>query len=171
MNSNTGKNEGIGQMEQRKDFLQLLLELREQDGVATSISMRQVKAMLTDILEGVTDTTSTMVEWVMAQLMQHPEAKRKVNEELIEFVGLDSLVEESHLPKLHYLDVVIKETFRLHPALPFLVPRCPSQSNTVVHKSNNFIKKVGCRRAYVKPEINGNRYYCVKILKNASLVA
>ena len=27
-----------------------------------------------------------------------------------------------------------------------------------VHKSNNFIKKVGCRRAYVKPEINGNRY-------------
>ena len=46
MNSNTDKNEGIGQMEQRKNFLQLLLELREQDGAATSISMRQVKAML-----------------------------------------------------------------------------------------------------------------------------
>ena len=40
-----------------------------------------------------------------------------------------------------------------------------------VHKSNNFIKKVGCRKAYVKPEINGNRYYRGKILKNASLVA
>ena len=49
MNSNTGKNEGTGQMEQRRDFLQLLLELREQGGAgaATSISMRQVKAMLT----------------------------------------------------------------------------------------------------------------------------
>ena len=46
MNSNTDKNEGIGQMEQRKNFLQLLLELREQDGAATSFSMRQVKAML-----------------------------------------------------------------------------------------------------------------------------
>ena len=67
---------------------------------------------------GGTDTTSTMVEWVMAELMQHPNAMRKVNEELTEFVGLDSLVEESHLPKLHYLDAVIKETFRLHPALP-----------------------------------------------------
>ncbi|XP_030948780.1 flavonoid 3'-monooxygenase-like [Quercus lobata] len=131
MNSNTGKNEGTGQMEQRKDFLQLLLELREQDGAATSISMRQVKAMLMDILVGGTDTTSTMVEWVMAELMQHPEAMRKVNEELTEFVGLDSLVEESHFPKLHYLDAVIKETFRLHPALPLLLPRCPSQSSTV----------------------------------------
>ena len=80
---------------------------------------------------GGTDTTSTMVEWVMAELMQHPEAMRKVNEELTEFVGLDSLVEESHFPKLHYLDAVIKETFRLHPALPLLVPRCPSQSSTV----------------------------------------
>ena len=67
----------------------------------------------------------------MAELMQHPEAMRKVNGELTKFVSLDSLVEESHLPKLHYLDAVIKETFRLHPVLPFLVPRCPSQSSTV----------------------------------------
>ncbi|KAM3734927.1 hypothetical protein ACB098_10G051300 [Castanea mollissima] len=90
MNSNIGKKEGTGNMEQRKDFLQLLLELREQDGAATSISMRQLKGMLSDILVGGTDTTSTMVEWAMAELMQHPEAMRKVNEELTEFVGLDS---------------------------------------------------------------------------------
>lgn len=80
---------------------------------------------------GGADTTTMIVEWVMAELMQHPEAMRKVNEELTEIVGLDSLVEESHLPKLHYLNAVIKETFRLHPALPLLVPRCPSQSATI----------------------------------------
>ena len=67
----------------------------------------------------------------MAELLQHPEVMKKVNEELEEVVGLDSLVEESHLPKLHYLDAVIKETFRLHPPLPFLVPRSPSQSSTI----------------------------------------
>jgi hypothetical protein len=53
------------------------------------------------------------VEWVMAELMQHPEAMRKVNEELTEIVGEDSLVEESHLPKLHYLDAAIKEAFHV----------------------------------------------------------
>ena len=77
------------------------------------------------------ETTTTTVEWVMAELLQHPEVMKKVNEELEEVVGLDSLVEESHLPKLHYLDAVIKETFRLHPPLPFLVPRSPSQSSTI----------------------------------------
>ena len=50
---------------------------------------------------GGSETTATMVEWVMAELRQHSEAMRKVNEELTEIVGSDSLVEESHLPKLH----------------------------------------------------------------------
>lgn len=50
---------------------------------------------------GGSETTATMVEWVMAELVQHSEAMRKVIEELTEIVGSDSLVEESHLPKLH----------------------------------------------------------------------
>ncbi|TXG51079.1 hypothetical protein EZV62_023603 [Acer yangbiense] len=69
-----------------------------------------------------------MVEWTMAELMQHPEVMKKVQEELTEVVGIDNSIEESHLPKLRYLDAVVKETMRLHPALPLLVPRCPSQS-------------------------------------------
>ncbi|KAH0973870.1 hypothetical protein GBA52_015769 [Prunus armeniaca] len=80
---------------------------------------------------GGTDTTATMVEWVMAELIQHPDDLKKVQEELKEVVGLKNMVEESHIPKLHYLDAVIKETFRLHPALPLLAPRCPSQSTTI----------------------------------------
>ena len=46
MNSDAGKKMGTGQIEQRKDFLQLLLELKEQDGAGTSISMTQLKALL-----------------------------------------------------------------------------------------------------------------------------
>ncbi|KAL4602576.1 hypothetical protein ACB092_10G062800 [Castanea dentata] len=131
MNSNEGKQDGTGKFEQKEDFLQFLLELRRKNDAATSISMTQVKALLWVIMEGGSETTATTVEWVMAELMQHSEAMRKVNEELTEIVGSDSLVEESHLPKLHYLDAVVKKTCRLHPALPFLVPRCPSQSSTI----------------------------------------
>lgn len=80
---------------------------------------------------GGSDTTTTIVEWVMAELLQHQEAMRKVNEELTQIVGLDTLVEDSHLTQLPYLDAVIKETFRLHPPLPLLVPRRPSQSRTI----------------------------------------
>ncbi|KAB1217070.1 Flavonoid 3'-monooxygenase [Morella rubra] len=93
--------------------------------------LTQIKASLADVLVGGSDTTTTTEEWVMAELMHHPEAMRRVHGELTEMVGLDCIVEESHLPKLNYLGVVIKETFRLHPVLPLLVPRSPSQSSTI----------------------------------------
>ncbi|WRX19032.1 Cytochrome P450 - like 10 [Theobroma cacao] len=67
----------------------------------------------------------------MAELMQHPEIMEKVKKEIADVVGPSSTVEEVHMPNLRYLDAVVKETFRLHPPLPLLVPRCPGQSSTV----------------------------------------
>ncbi|XP_042958091.1 flavonoid 3'-monooxygenase CYP75B137-like [Carya illinoinensis] len=72
-----------------------------------------------------------MCEWVMARLLKHPEIMRKVTEELTGVVGLDNLVEESHLPKLHYLEVVIKETCRLQLVGPFLLVCTPSESSII----------------------------------------
>ncbi|KAG6645255.1 hypothetical protein I3843_08G105800 [Carya illinoinensis] len=115
----------------QKDFLQVLLEIWEKDNGANSISMTQLKVVLLDIVVGASDTTTTTSEWVMARLMKHSETMRKVYEELTEIVGMDNLVEESHLPKLHYLDAVIKETLRLHPPIPFLIPRTPSESSII----------------------------------------
>ncbi|KAH9741122.1 cytochrome P450 family 706 subfamily A polypeptide 4 [Citrus sinensis] len=114
-----------------KNFLQLLLELQENEDGSSSISMNKFKGVLVDIITGGTDTTTTMVEWTMAELMQHPQVMKKVQEELAQVVGMDSCVEEFHLPKLKYLDAVVKETFRLHPALPLLVPRRASESGSI----------------------------------------
>ncbi|KAL9455245.1 hypothetical protein AB3S75_010622 [Citrus x aurantiifolia] len=114
-----------------KDFLQLLLELKENEDSASSISMNQLKAVLVDIIVAGTDTTTTMVEWTMAELMQHPQVMNNVQEELAQAVGMDSCVEEYHLPKLKYLDAVVKETFRFHPALPLLVPRTASKNSNI----------------------------------------
>lgn len=48
-----------------------------------------------------TETTSTTLEWVVARLLQHPEAMKRVQEELDEVVGLDNCIElESQLSKL-----------------------------------------------------------------------
>ncbi|CAI0413829.1 unnamed protein product [Linum tenue] len=114
----------------RKDFLQVLLDLNRHGGSdgESYVTTNQVKALLMDILVGGTDTTSTMLEWTMAQLVKHPDAMSKVYKELNEIVGQNDIVEESHLPNLTYLEAVIKETFRIHPALPLLVPRCPSKT-------------------------------------------
>ncbi|KAK3224823.1 hypothetical protein Dsin_004685 [Dipteronia sinensis] len=122
---------GTANNDGKKDFLQILLELMEHEDGATSFTMTQLKGMLMDILTGGTDTTTTIVEWTMAELMQQPKVMKKVQKELTEVVGIDGTVEEFHLPKLKYLDAVVKETMRLHPALPLLLPHSPSQSTIV----------------------------------------
>lgn len=67
----------------------------------------------------------------MAELLHKPEVMKKVQKELSDIVGLNNVVEESHMPKLHYLASVLKETHRLHPAVPLLIPKRPMQSSIV----------------------------------------
>ncbi|KAA8521912.1 hypothetical protein F0562_012774 [Nyssa sinensis] len=112
MKMDTNKEENRFQNDGKKDFLQILLELKVQEDNATPITSTQIKALLMDIVVGGTDTTATMVEWVMAEIMYNPEVMKKAQEELAEVVGMNNIVEESHLPKLQYLDAVVKETFR-----------------------------------------------------------
>jgi len=77
---------------------------------------------------GGTDTTSNTVEFAMAEILNKPEVLSKVQEELDAVVGKESIVEEHHIHKLPYLLAVMKETLRLHPVLPLMVPHCPSKS-------------------------------------------
>ncbi|KAL0310311.1 UNVERIFIED_CONTAM: Geraniol 8-hydroxylase [Sesamum calycinum] len=78
-----------------------------------------------------TDTTATTIEWAMAELLNNPKAMENIQNELSKVVGLNNEVEEFHIPKLKYLEAVVKETMRLHPAIPLLLPRSPTQTSTV----------------------------------------
>ncbi|KAI3686413.1 hypothetical protein L1987_80089 [Smallanthus sonchifolius] len=60
--------------------------------------------------------------------MENHSIMKRVQEELEEVVGLNNMVEESHLPKLQYLAAMIKETLRMYPTVPFLIPRSPSKA-------------------------------------------
>ncbi|KAL4591368.1 hypothetical protein LXL04_004327 [Taraxacum kok-saghyz] len=124
--SNSEKLNDVVGHEGKKDLLQILLELVDQKD-ATSISITQMKAILLDVMVAGTETTTTLIDWAMAEIMQNHHIMKRIQEELAEIVGLDNMVEESHLPKLQYLDATIKETFRLHPIVPLILPRSPSQ--------------------------------------------
>lgn len=111
-----------------KDFLQVLLKLRDEEDAKTPLTMNHLKALLLDMVVGGTDTSSNTIELAMAELMNKPEMMEKAQQEIDSIVGNDNTVEESHLQKLHYLNAIMKEVFRLHPALPLLVPHSPSES-------------------------------------------
>ncbi|KAI7749644.1 hypothetical protein M8C21_010520, partial [Ambrosia artemisiifolia] len=111
-----------------KDFLQFLLQLKDAEDSKPPFTMVHLKSLLMDMVVGGTDTTSNTVEFALAEMMSQPEILKKAQEELEMVVGKDRVVEESHINKLPYLYAVMKETLRLHPALPLLVPHCPSKS-------------------------------------------
>ncbi|KAK2967645.1 hypothetical protein RJ640_030516, partial [Escallonia rubra] len=81
-----------------------------------------IKGLVLVMLIAGTDTSSVTIEWAMTLLLNHPDVLKKARAELDNLVGLERLVEESDLAKLHYLQCIILETFRLFPATPLLVP-------------------------------------------------
>jgi len=70
-----------------------------------------------------TDTTYTVLEWAMAELLRHQTVMQKLQDEVRTVVGDKTHVTEEDLVKMNYLKAVIKETLRLHAPVPLLVPR------------------------------------------------
>ncbi|CAD6253756.1 unnamed protein product [Miscanthus lutarioriparius] len=115
-----------------KDLLSVLLaRMREQqplaDGEDSRINETDIKALLLNLFTAGTDTTSSTVEWALAELIRHPDVLKKAQQELDAVVGRDRLVSETDLPRLTYLTAVIKETFRLHPSTPLSLPRVAAE--------------------------------------------
>lgn len=77
------------------------------------------------------DTSATAIDWALSELMKHPQAKKKVQKELEKAVGMERMVEESDLERLEYLHMVLKESFRLHPVGPLLIPHEAMEDCTV----------------------------------------
>ncbi|CAN6223972.1 unnamed protein product [Urochloa humidicola] len=84
-----------------------------------------VKALVRDVFVGGTDATFTTPERVMAELVRHPGALSKAQDEVRRVVACKGAagVEERDLGELRYLRAAIKETLRLHPPVPLLVQR------------------------------------------------
>ncbi|KAI5071004.1 hypothetical protein GOP47_0013255 [Adiantum capillus-veneris] len=113
-----------GMYEPPQDFLDILL-------ADPKISDDDIQAMFLDMFGGGSDTSSSLTEWALAELLANPEAMRRVEEEVTTVVGEERPVEEADLPSLPFLQAVAKETMRLHPVLPFLVPHRASHACNV----------------------------------------
>ncbi|KAK8445864.1 hypothetical protein SEVIR_9G399900v4 [Setaria viridis] len=107
-----------------KDMMDLLLELSDDPSLEVPIERDGVKGFALDLIAGGTDTSAVATEWAMSELLRNPEVMAKATEELDSVVGHGRLlVTEEDIPKLPYLEAVVKETFRLHPVTPLLAPR------------------------------------------------
>ncbi|KAJ3696932.1 hypothetical protein LUZ61_000637 [Rhynchospora tenuis] len=122
----------IGQQRERKstkgdgvseDLLSVLLRIHDEDTKQIPVDIDSVKAIIGDMFAGGSETFSTTLEWAMTELIRNHRVMRKAQSEVRELLRGCTTVRESDIVKLNYLHLVIKETLRLHPPLPLLVPR------------------------------------------------
>ncbi|XP_019152629.1 PREDICTED: cytochrome P450 76A2-like [Ipomoea nil] len=116
--------EGADDTENLKDFLSVLLEFKGKGkDEPEKLSEHEILVLIVEMFLAGTETTSSTVEWAMTELLKNPEAMEKVRAEISKVVGSEKKLEENDIDNLPYLQAVVKETFRLHPPLPFLIPR------------------------------------------------
>ncbi|KAM0937051.1 putative costunolide synthase [Dioscorea sansibarensis] len=113
-----------------RDLLDVLLKHQGDSSFGFAFTRDDIKAILQEIFFGGTDTTSSVLEWAISDLVRNPRVMDKAQDEVRRVVGNKGKVEESDLQQLRYLKLVINETLRLHPPAPLLVPReCREECN------------------------------------------
>ncbi|KAL5213549.1 hypothetical protein ABZP36_024396 [Zizania latifolia] len=104
--------------DKRMDVLNSLLLLMS----TSSLTRCQVKSMLFDILAAGTETTKITVVWAMAELLRNPSVMATAREEMKTTLGGKEAITEADVARLPYLQAAMKESMRLHPVAPLLLP-------------------------------------------------
>ncbi|KAM0012570.1 putative cytochrome P450 [Helianthus debilis subsp. tardiflorus] len=105
-----------------KDLVDILLEFQREDVKGFRLQRDMIKAIIMDIFTAGTDTTFTSLEWAISELLTHPRAMKKLQQEALEMGQARSLIAEDDVDKMPYLKAIFKETLRLHTPIP-LLPR------------------------------------------------
>nr|ACN40196.1 unknown [Picea sitchensis] len=114
------------------DLLDVLLAASADENLGLQITRDNIKSAVYDILSAGSDTSSTSIEWAMSEVLRNPPVLKKIQEELERVVGMGRMVHESDLPRLVYLQAVVKETLRLHPPGPLLLPHISIETCNVL---------------------------------------
>nr|XP_043618032.1 cytochrome P450 81Q32-like [Erigeron canadensis] len=90
-----------------------------------------LSSVLLNIIADCIDKCTSTMSWALALLLNNPSALKKAQEEIDSVVGSERFLEESDLSNLPYLGCVLKETMRLYPVVPVLVPHYSSEESVV----------------------------------------
>ncbi|KAK7263965.1 hypothetical protein RJT34_31565 [Clitoria ternatea] len=106
------------------DTLLDLEMLEEEEGRGSKLDDGKICTLCSEFLNAGTDTTSTALEWIMANLVKYPCIQERVVEEIRGvMVGReDKEIKEEDLHELQYLKAVVLEGLRRHPPLHFVAP-------------------------------------------------
>jgi cytochrome P450 len=78
---------------------------------------------LQDMFTAGTETSSDVLLWAMSEMVKNPRVMYEAQAEVRRVYDIKGYVDNTELHQLKYLKSIIKETMRLHPPAPLLIPR------------------------------------------------
>ncbi|XP_044728535.1 cytochrome P450 4C1-like isoform X2 [Chrysoperla carnea] len=120
----------------KKSFLEYLMDFTKNN---TNFTDEQLRNETNTIIFGGFDTTATSLSFVLLQLAGHKDIQTQVYQEILEVLGENNKdsIDFDDLPKLKYMEMVIKESMRLIATGP-IIAREVSQD---IKTGNNIIPK------------------------------
>ncbi|XP_058742883.1 cytochrome P450 71D10-like [Vicia villosa] len=107
-----------------EDIVDTLLKIQqENDQPQHLLTDDNMKSIIQDMFGAGTETPSSVVVWCMSEIIKNPKVMEEAQAEVRGVFDKKGVVDETELHQLIYLKSVIKETLRLHPIVPLLVPR------------------------------------------------
>ncbi|GAU28385.1 hypothetical protein TSUD_257130 [Trifolium subterraneum] len=107
-----------------EDLVDVLLKIQqENDHSQHPLTDDNLKPIIQDMFGAGTETSSGVVLWGMSEMVKNPKIMEEAQAEVRRVFDKKGYVDETEMHQLIYLKSVIKETLRLHPIAPLLVPR------------------------------------------------
>ncbi|XVF56647.1 hypothetical protein PTKIN_Ptkin06aG0136800 [Pterospermum kingtungense] len=104
-------------------YVDTLLDLQLPEEDNRKLDERKIVSLCSEFLHAGIDTTSTALQWIMANLVKYPHIQDKLFMEIEGVVGdVAEEVKEDDLQKMPYLKAVILEGLRRHPRTHFVQP-------------------------------------------------
>ncbi|MFF2620133.1 cytochrome P450 [Kitasatospora sp. NPDC058046] len=104
---------------ERADLLSMLMNARDQD-TGQPMPAHQLRNEVINVLAAGMETTADTLAWILHERGQHPEIDQRAHDEAAHVVG-DLAVTLDDLPRLPYIQSVVKEALRIHPPTNLLM--------------------------------------------------
>ncbi|RDX62066.1 Cytochrome P450 71D11, partial [Mucuna pruriens] len=112
-----------GQHEENEDLVDILLKYHDDSNTDICLTNKNIKATIQEIFGAGGEPSAITIDWAMAEMVKDPRVMKKAQAEVRKVCNMKGRVDDTCINDLKYLESVVKETLRLHPPGPLLLPR------------------------------------------------